>query len=288
MAKHIRFTPEMIAKYQEEFYEHLRSAKLQDGKFEFKKTLDAPKEKATLHFTINAYLKMTRLVQAFTTEVAWHGVAYRDGDKNYCIRDIIVYPQSVTGTTVNTDQEKYEEWMMGLDDETFNNLRMQGHSHVNMATSPSGVDLDHQRRILDMLEGDMFYIFLIWNKKDERTVKIYDLKDNLLYENADINVLIDGLEDYSLFEAAARKMVTYKTYYPTYNQGTSTPTTPATTPTQTSYGSNKPQPTTLPTKEKKKEPFNGGKKCNTEDDNDPYGPFGYSDNYPNSTYDYWD
>ena len=39
-----------------------------------------------------------------------------------------------------------------------------GHSHVNMGTSPSSVDLNHQEEILRMLGDNDFYIFMIWNK----------------------------------------------------------------------------------------------------------------------------
>ena len=35
-------------------------------------------------------------------------------------------PQEVTVSTVNTDQAAYTEWLYGLDDDTFNKIRMQG------------------------------------------------------------------------------------------------------------------------------------------------------------------
>ncbi|MDE6150096.1 MAG: hypothetical protein K2F81_08405, partial [Ruminococcus sp.] len=90
--------------------------------------------------------------------------------------------------TVNTDQEKYEMWLMGHDDDVFNNIRMQGHSHVNMGVTPSTVDTSLYERILDQLDDTMFYIFMIWNKKKDKTVKIYDLKKNVLFDTSDVTV----------------------------------------------------------------------------------------------------
>lgn len=126
-------------------------------------------------------------------------------------RDILVYPQQVSGATVNTDQEEYTNWLYGLEDAVFNALKMQGHSHVDMGVSPSSVDLTHQSEILSQLEGDMFYIFMIWNKRLEHTIKIYDLGSNTLYEDEDIQLVCPDLED---FLTQADQMVKKKSSAP--------------------------------------------------------------------------
>lgn len=168
-----------------------------------------------------AWEKMQLLVKEFDKEVAWHGIAERCEEKDtYLISDILVYPQEVTGSTVTTDQSKYENWLMSHDDEVFNNIRMQGHSHVNMAVSPSSVDLSLYERILDQLSSDMFYIFMIWNKRGEKTVKIYDLRENILFETADVTVTIKGMEDMTEFLEEAKELVVTKTYnYGGYGTG---------------------------------------------------------------------
>lgn len=147
-------------------------------------------------------------------------MAYRGDDETkneYYITDILVYPQKVTGATVNTDQEKYEMWLMQHEDEVFNNIRMQGHSHVNMGTTPSGVDETHQAKILEQLEDDMFYIFLIWNKSNSKFIKIYDLKKNILFETTDVSVeVLDDGSGIDEFLVDAKKLVEDKpttTYY---------------------------------------------------------------------------
>ena len=81
-------------------------------------------------------------------------------------------------------------WLMNHEDDVFNNIRMQGHSHVNMGVTPSGVDNSLYERILEQLDDEMFYIFLIYNKKGDKTFKIYDLAKNILFETGDVTVKV--------------------------------------------------------------------------------------------------
>lgn len=221
MSKVIKLTTEQLQECRRDFDTALSTMKLTDGKISFIKTITSPNEKATLYFDPLAWRKMQTLIKEFDKEVAWHGVAYRGEDETkneYFITDILVYPQKVTGATVNTDQEKYEMWLMQHKDEVFNNIRMQGHSHVNMATSPSGVDETHQAKILEQLEDDMFYIFLIWNKSNSKFIKIYDLKKNILFETVDVNVeILDDGSGIDEFLADAKKLVEDKPTTPYYN-----------------------------------------------------------------------
>lgn len=196
MAKIIKLTPEYIDEIRLEFEELLSSSKLADGKISFTKSFGSINRKATVYFTDIAWRKQNALIKEFDKEVAWHGIAFRGEDPTkdeYTITDIMVYPQEVTGTNVETDQSKYQTWLMMHDDDVFNNIRMQGHSHVNMGTTPSGVDTSLYERILDQLDDTMFYIFLIYNKRGEKTYKIYDLAKNVLFETADVTVtVLDG------------------------------------------------------------------------------------------------
>lgn len=216
MSRALRVTEEHLKNMFKEFANYLKTASTPDGKIEFIRTIGTLDRKAELRFSEVAWLKMQSLIREFDKEVAWHGTAWRDEDESkdvYHIGDILVYPQEVSGATVNTDQEKYQSWLYDLDDEEFNNIRMQGHSHVNMSTSPSSVDLTHQASILEQLEEDMFYIFLIWNKKGERNIKIYDMKKNILFESSDVTVTVEnnifGIEH---FMQEAKELVKTKSY----------------------------------------------------------------------------
>lgn len=211
MSRLIKITPECLDEIRKDFETTLKGAKVADGKISYTKNFGYINRKAVIYFTDLAWLKMQALIREFSTEVAWHGVAYRGEDESkdeYYITDILVYPQEVTGATVNTDQEKYEQWLMQHDDEVFFNIRMQGHSHVNMSTSPSGVDTTHQEKILAQLDDTMFYIFMIWNKRGEKTVKIYDLAKNILFDGQDVSVQVkdDGL-GLDAFLSGAKAMV---------------------------------------------------------------------------------
>lgn len=229
MSKRIRMDDSYVAVCMAEFEKHLRGAKCAEGKLTFTKsfTVDG---RATLYYTPVAWQKMCALLKAFDKEVAWHGVCERvDGEETaYLVSDIVVYPQTVSGTTVEMDTGAYAMWLMENDeDERFTHLRMQGHSHVNMGTTPSSVDLTHQQEILDQLGDDDFYVFVIYNKKMEYNVKIYDLRDNVLYENADTDIKLWGADfDMDAFVAEAKDLVKDRIYQPPK------PTVPATTGSQ--------------------------------------------------------
>lgn len=224
MSRSIRIAPESYKDIYQEFLQSLRTTRASDGKITFTKKFDDLKRKAMIYFSEGAWLKMSSLISSFDDEVAWHALAYRDEDEskdNYYITDILVYPQTVTGATVTTDQDEYENWLNELDDETFNHLRMQGHSHVNMGVTPSATDNSLYDGILDGLRDDDFYIFMIWNKKGSKTIMVYDYKKNVLFETSDCTVeVIDGEYGLSAFAEDAKKKVVKKTYVtPTYHGG---------------------------------------------------------------------
>ncbi len=217
MSKIIKITPDIFVGIVEDFKKTLGSLKMSDGKINFSRSFNQVERIAELRFTETAWLKMQALVREYDKEVAWHGIAKRgaDPDKDeYIISDIVVYPQEVSGAAVNTDQEEYQNWLMHLDDEVFNNLRMQGHSHVNMSVTPSAVDTTLYESLLAQLDDTMFYIFLIWNKRGDKTIKIYDLAKNILFETSDVKVSVidDGTGVEALLRDAKEK-VKEKTVY---------------------------------------------------------------------------
>lgn len=126
------------------------------------------------------------LVDEAKNEVGWHGVARRDEENPsvFYIDDIFVFPQEVTGTAVNPDATEYAMWLSALSDDVFNTLRFHGHSHVNMPCTPSSVDTTFQDDILKNLND--FYIFAIYNKRDANWMTIFDVTNNVIYEDKDI------------------------------------------------------------------------------------------------------
>lgn len=244
MSKIIRMTPDIETQCRADFEKALAGAKIADGKFTFSKTFTGTQRKAVVHYTAEAWDKQLRVLKDFDKEVAWHGVAYRDEDPNkddYYITDIMVYPQTVTGSTVEMDTEEYARWLMdNIEDERFDNIHMQAHSHVHMGTTPSSVDLTHQEEILHMLGDDDFYIFMIWNKSLAKTNKIYDLRKNVLFETADITVSVEGQDRLDGFIKEAKAMVKDKVYHYTPSQATTPGTTVIRQPGSTYQPESKP------------------------------------------------
>lgn len=244
MSRLIKMTPEYIEECRSDFEKALRLAKLSDGKLNFTKIFPSSDRKAEVFFTPSAWAKMVILINEFDKEVAWHGVAHRAGEVEgeatpagqkceYIITDILVYPQEVSAATVEMDTEKYASWLMeNIEDERFNGIRMQGHSHVRMSPTPSSVDLTHQEEILNMLGDNDFYIFMIWNKSFASNIKIYDMRENTLFENGDVTVhILDEVGNLNEFLSSAKAMVkdrvySYNSQRTSYNAtGTATKTT---------------------------------------------------------------
>ena len=214
--KPIKLTEEIILKMAEEFAEQMRHANIADGKVSYTKSFTYSNDNdggVTILFEPVAFAKMLMVLHTFDSEVAWHGIVERPVEDTFVIKDILVYPQEVTGATVNTDQEGYTKWLISLDDDVANAMHMQAHSHVNMPVSPSSVDLAHQEEIIKQLSGEFYYIFMIWNKRMERNIKVYDMASNTLYENADVSVGIagDGADLNAFIDDAKKKVV--KRYY---------------------------------------------------------------------------
>lgn len=185
------------------------------GSIDIRQNFKSDDRCALLYFTPMAWIKMTALVSEFSTEVQWHGLVRRLSECEFEIYDILVPPHTVTAATVTSDQEKYSNWINGLDDETFNALRFHGHSHVDMAVSPSVTDTDYRKDVITQLpkpdaNNDTFYIFLIINKRHDWSAEIYDLTYNALYSTTakeiDMMVMLDDGDTVDNFVSEAKKV----------------------------------------------------------------------------------
>ena len=184
--------------------------------------------KATITLSAQAYMKIFALVHTYSTEVEWHGVVERTAADAFHIKDVLIFPHKVTSATVSSDQTEYEKWLDTLDDNTFNALRFHGHSHVNMGVTPSGVDMTYRYNILNNFgtpseTSDLFYIFLIFNKRGDISGEIYDLQNNALYSKSttadEIKIVIEDCDWLTDFLDEAKKVVTESYGYSSYGGG---------------------------------------------------------------------
>ena len=145
-----------------------RGADSIDFSYKIKRVVPVDTAKTTLYIYERAFTKMAMYVMDNRTEIGWHGLARKlENNEGYAITDTLLYPQVITATTVNTDQKKYQDWLNAQPDEIFNQIKMQGHSHVSMSVSPSTVDETLYNTILQTLQENDFYIFMIVNKSLE-------------------------------------------------------------------------------------------------------------------------
>lgn len=192
--KSIRITEEDKLKLIEDFKQALEKARMANGKINISKNFGSQKaegdERPLILYTPEAFVKMDFLVKKFDSEVAWHGLVKRLENRIFLVYDVVMFDQMVTGVTVNTDQEAYTRFLEQLPMETANNMFFHGHSHVNMGVTPSSVDMAHRDEILQTASEDGFWVFQIWNKKGDISTAIYDLAENKLYDDKDVDLQI--------------------------------------------------------------------------------------------------
>lgn len=151
----------------------------------------------TVLMTLHAKRKMDLIIHSVTTEIGWLGFVERLPDNEYLITDVVVPKQEVNGGTC----EITEDGLVELADsilseegglEKVNTMRLWGHSHANMGTSPSGQD-NTQMEIFTKNVKD-FFIRLIANKKGEYNFTVYEYDRNLITEEAPTEIVTDDDE----------------------------------------------------------------------------------------------
>lgn len=157
-----------------------------------KKNGKLARPKATVWFSNQAWAKMLTLIAGTDREVGWHGTCHSDKNGEYFIDDIMIYPQTVSSTSVRVDSEIYSKWLLDKianENKDTGLLRFHAHSHVNMATLPSGTDLDLQKDNFAGLDENGYYIFLIINKSLDMNFAIEDNRNgHIRYEFEEVAI----------------------------------------------------------------------------------------------------
>ena len=177
------------------------------------KNAKADIKKPTLYITADAYTTMYELVKQSSVEIQWHMMVTRNlEDQIYTIYDVLLFPQTNSGTSTTSDQNEFAAWQMALIqniDFPIEELRGHGHSHVNMNVYSSGIDDAYQTELITKVEDGDFYIFLVLNKKMEMYALIYDFAQQMIFETKDIDIKILTKEGIDIKEWCTEQIKTY-------------------------------------------------------------------------------
>lgn len=132
----------------------------------------------------DALTKMQVYVENVEKEVGWLGTAYQTGGNTILIRDVFLFDQEVHATTTEITPEGLADFAQelllqpdGVD--IWNNMKMWGHSHVQMAVNPSGQD-DKQMETFSE-GGHDWFIRLIANKQGDMKLDLYDYQHGTIF-----------------------------------------------------------------------------------------------------------
>lgn len=131
--------------------------------------------------------KMRVYIEEMTDEIGWLGTTSRSGNTIF-IEDCYLFRQEVHGTTTEITAEGLEEFGNeilqrpdGID--IWNSLKLWGHSHVTMPTSPSGQD-DKQMEEFST-NGHDYFVRLIANKAGSIRIDVYEYDKGIEFHNVE-------------------------------------------------------------------------------------------------------
>lgn len=127
--------------------------------------------------------KINYIVSNSPKEVGWL-CSVEKQEPFYIIKDVYIFKQEVHATTTEITPEGlgvFAEELLAKENgvEIYNSIKAWGHSHVDMAVSPSAQD-DSQMKVFEQ-GGNQFFIRMIANKKGELRVDVYDYESKLVF-----------------------------------------------------------------------------------------------------------
>lgn len=149
----------------------------------------------------DAYVKMQLYTEECENEIGWLGTAYKKRDKEktiYYIEDTFLFEQEVHITTTEITPEslcEFGEALFKKEDgmKIWNNIKVWGHSHVNMSVSPSGQDNSQMETFIE--SGHNWFIRIITNKKNDMRIDLYDYELGAIFNNLPWTVAMSKEEE---------------------------------------------------------------------------------------------
>ena len=169
------------------------------GKFEVQY-----KNEPKVIFSSDSLIKMKIYVDEVDDEVGWLSTVIRKGNE-FFVHDVYLFEQDVHGATTEITPEGLSDFAEkilleenGVD--IWNNMKLWGHSHVNMGVTPSSQD---EEQIEELKKNSDFFIRVIANKKGDMKVDI--MLDDMFFKNVEIDEFNpEKIKLYKLIEEASQ------------------------------------------------------------------------------------
>lgn len=159
-----------------------------------------------------ARAKMEMYCELCAKEIGWLGFVKKYPGTGYLITDVVLLKQEVHATTTEIDPQALLEFWSATPPEQQADIKLWGHSHVNMSPSPSGQD-DNQMNYFK--DGNDWFIRLITNKKGDMNITIYDFANGVeIHDDALYTFNPKRAELKAQIEAEIKEKVKEKTYTP--------------------------------------------------------------------------
>lgn len=148
-----------------------------------------------------ALSKMQLYVENCQNEIGWLGVVTKTNDSLFIVEDVYLFKQNVHMATTEITPEglsEFAEDLLSQPDgiDVWNNIRLWGHSHVNMSTSPSKQDNDQMLTFAQ--GGHPWFLRIIANKKGNISIDLYDYSQGIIYKN--LNWWVELTEEEKLID----------------------------------------------------------------------------------------
>lgn len=140
------------------------------------KTITFLDNRYELYILPEARNKMELYCDLSEGEIGWLAYVEQFDKQGFLITDCALLKQEVHATTTEITAEGLLEFWNNTPVEQQGKIKLWGHSHVNMSTSPSGQDDSQMDYFKD---GNPWFIRLITNKKREYHIDIYDYANGL-------------------------------------------------------------------------------------------------------------
>jgi hypothetical protein len=168
-----------------------------------------------------ALQKMGCYVALCDKEIGWLGTARMLKSGNIAVEDVYLFEQEVASTTCEINPAglaKFADELVRQDGgvEIYNNIRLWGHSHVNMGVSPSGQDDTQLKFFKD--SGHDWFLRVIANKDGRMEFTLADFTHGMWIKDIAWEIYspaMDGLKD------QIKKEIDEKVSLITYSYGNS-------------------------------------------------------------------